>query len=418
MPSLRGNRRPRSTSGSRRCRRHALPGRRLALEVEQQVGGPGIAVARLAHRPGVEQEGAAGKSDLGVGGRKARDEIVARIPVHQRHVAVANQRELRRLQLETDRRGVIVDHILPDGVADAAVVELHARSLAAGRQRAEDAHRLGGDRRGGPARRRSRVGGEHGDVDRVGHNHVVVSGETGRRAGVDRGHAGVGVGAVADQIAEAPDLIDAGLIDPAEHRGQRGKIGVDVRDDGDSASANAITTWCAEPPYRSRWRASPAWQFGCGRRSCPAPWPRSPPPRYSRRGRSSGPRPTASSSTCSCWPDWCCRRWSHGCWRGAAGRAWPWAGSPVVQGGVRCLLVSLITTAVVLPIGYVAMSVRSNRGLDLQSTGAWLETALVTLVITAVRRRRGVYGRLADRATLAAAVARRSGLRPGWRWRS
>ena len=44
---------------------------------------------------------------------------------------------------------------------------------------------------------------------------------------------------------------------------------------------------------------------------------------------------------------------------------------------------SAITTAVVLPLGYVAHVRASNRGLDLQSTAAWLETALVTLAITA-----------------------------------
>ena len=53
-------------------------------------------------------------------------------------------------------------------------------------------------------------------------------------AGVDGGHAGVGIGAVSDQITKAPDLVNTGFLDLVEHRGERGKIGVNVRDDGDS----------------------------------------------------------------------------------------------------------------------------------------------------------------------------------------
>ena len=68
-------------------------------------------------------------------------------------------------------------------------------------------------------------------------------------------------------------------------------------------------------------------------------------------------------------------------WRGGArlaiGRV------PAVRVACAAFGVSAITTAVVLPLGYVAHVRASNRGLDLQSTAAWLETALVTLAITA-----------------------------------
>jgi STE24 endopeptidase len=57
---------------------------------------------------------------------------------------------------------------------------------------------------------------------------------------------------------------------------------------------------------------------------------------------------------------------------------------PVVRAAGAAFLVSVITTAVVIPIGYITHVRASNRGLDLESTSAWLATALVTLVITAV----------------------------------
>ena len=44
--------------------------------------------------------------------------------------------------------------------------------------------------------------------------------------------AGVGLGAVADHVAEAPDLLDAGLVDRREDGLEGGQVGVDVADDG------------------------------------------------------------------------------------------------------------------------------------------------------------------------------------------
>ena len=68
-------------------------------------------------------------------------------------------------------------------------------------------------------------------------------------------------------------------------------------------------------------------------------------------------------------------------WRGGAGLAI--GRVPAVRVACAAFGVSAITTAVVLPLGYVAHVRASNRGLDLQSTAAWLETALLTLAITA-----------------------------------
>jgi hypothetical protein len=46
----------------------------------------------------------------------------------------------------------------------------------------------------------------------------MVAGETGRAALADQLGADVGVGAVADHVAEAPDLLDPRLVDRREDR--------------------------------------------------------------------------------------------------------------------------------------------------------------------------------------------------------
>ena len=58
-------------------------------------------------------------------------------------------------------------------------------------------------------------------------------------------------------------------------------------------------------------------------------------------------------------------------------RAW-------MQAGSAAFLTAVITSAAVLPIGYIDHVRAHNRGLDLQSSGGWLGTALVTLLGTAL----------------------------------
>ena len=58
-------------------------------------------------------------------------------------------------------------------------------------------------------------------------------------------------------------------------------------------------------------------------------------------------------------------------------RAW-------MQAGSAAFLTAVITSAAVLPLGYIDHVRAHNRGLDLQSSGGWLGTALVTLVGTAL----------------------------------
>jgi len=74
--------------------------------------------------------------------------------------------------------------------------------------------------------------GEHVDVDHAGHDQVVVSRQADGRALVDDLHAPHGVGAVADDVAEAPDLVHLDGVDRLEHRLERLDVPVHVRDDG------------------------------------------------------------------------------------------------------------------------------------------------------------------------------------------
>ena len=84
----------------------------------------------------------------------------------------------------------------------------------------------------------------------------------------------------------------------------------------------------------------------------------------------------------------------HGGDRLALGKA------AAVRVATASFLVAAITMGVVLPIGYITHVRARNRGLDLQSTAGWLETALITLLVSSV-----VVGVV---YTAAWAIARRS----------
>ena len=62
--------------------------------------------------------------------------------------------------------------------------------------------------------------------------------------------AGVGLGPVADHVAEAPDLLDPGLVDRREDRLEGRQVGVDVADDGDAQGGQRTL---AVSPRSIRW---------------------------------------------------------------------------------------------------------------------------------------------------------------------
>ena len=79
---------------------------------------------------------------------------------------------------------------------------------------------------------------EGGDVELAEHREVVVADQADVAALADQVGAGVGLGAVADDVAEAPDLLDAGLVDRREDGLEGGQVGVDVADDGCAQAAS------------------------------------------------------------------------------------------------------------------------------------------------------------------------------------
>jgi hypothetical protein len=62
----------------------------------------------------------------------------------------------------------------------------------------------------------------------------VVADERNRRAIGDDPGARVGLGAVADDVTERPDLLDVGFVDLGHHRLECGQVPVDVGDHGEA----------------------------------------------------------------------------------------------------------------------------------------------------------------------------------------
>ena len=103
------------------------------------------------------------------------------------------------------------EHVLPDRIARRGVPEADLAAVLEGAQAAQELERVGSDRLARPARRRRGAGREVGDVDLAGHHEVVVAGQAQIAALACELDAVVRLGAVADQVAETPDLVHADL---------------------------------------------------------------------------------------------------------------------------------------------------------------------------------------------------------------
>jgi hypothetical protein len=86
----------------------------------------------------------------------------------------------------------------------------------------------------GPADRRRGRRREGRDVEIAEHRQIVVPDQAQRAAFLHDRCALVGVGPVADDVAEAPELVDAGALHVGENRLEGGQVGVDVADDGEA----------------------------------------------------------------------------------------------------------------------------------------------------------------------------------------
>ena len=152
----------------------------------------------------------------------------------ERDMAVADQHERRGRRLQAELRDVVAQDVLPDRVARAGVEELDAVAHGRRRQRLEPGALLGAEHGARPARRDPGVAGEVGEVDRAEHRRGRGCRRARASPGRGRAAALVRLRPVADDVAEAPDLVGRSRVDLGEHRLERVKVRVDVGDDCDA----------------------------------------------------------------------------------------------------------------------------------------------------------------------------------------
>jgi len=146
-------------------------------------------------------------------------------------MAVPDEDERRARELEGRERGLVAQDVLPDRVARRAVVESDSVRLPLRLEPVEERLRLGLQHAARPASGDRRLAAELGEVDRAAHGEVVVAGEADIGPLGDRGAALVRVRPVADEVAEAPELVRGVRVDRCENRLQRVQVRVDVGDD-------------------------------------------------------------------------------------------------------------------------------------------------------------------------------------------
>ncbi len=151
----------------------------------------------------------------------------------ERDVRVADQADAIALLVQAQLGQQRGQHVLPDGVARAGVVEAHRSLLCLRLERGEEGEVLRRDHLLRPLRGQARAQGELVQRDLAGDREVVISGQA--HGGVLAGelHAGVGLGSVADEVAEAPQLGGVAGRDRFERRLEGVSVGVDVGDDRD-----------------------------------------------------------------------------------------------------------------------------------------------------------------------------------------
>lgn len=88
---------------------------------------------------------------------------------------------------------------------------------------------------------------EGGDVETAEHRQVVVAGQADVATFANQLGAGVWLGPISDQVAEAPDLLDTDLVDRREDALESGLVGVDVADHGYAQAASV--PWAVHGPY-------------------------------------------------------------------------------------------------------------------------------------------------------------------------
>ena len=155
---------------------------------------------------------------------------------HERQcdVGVADQAHPLGLGVEAQLGQQRREDVLPHGVPGAGVIEAETVVQLLGLELVEIGEVLVGQSLLGPARRQFGAAGELVERYVAAHGEVVVAGQAHIGALGGQLAARVGLAAVADDVAQAPDPVHAFVVDRGEHGLQGRPIAVDVRDDGDA----------------------------------------------------------------------------------------------------------------------------------------------------------------------------------------
>ena len=154
----------------------------------------------------------------------------------ERHVGVADGADARRASRRMHCVGLSGrQDVLPDRVARAGVVEAdRVAGSSSGSRLAQEVEGLLADVLAGPRRGDRRVAGEVGDVDaRPSTTRSWLPARHRSQRSSRQLDALVGLGAVAHQVAEAPDRVHALALGVLQHGLEGRQVAVHVRDQGD-----------------------------------------------------------------------------------------------------------------------------------------------------------------------------------------
>ena len=184
---------------------------------------PGFSIQRASPRPSTVPSGDAAPSSSVAAQRDL-----------QRDVAVADEHDRLLGQPERRERGLVRQHVLPHRVASAPVEEGDVVRCAGGSSPFEIGERPLAQHVARPRGRNARVAAELDQVDPAAHGEVVVTAEAARCPRADELAALVRPRPVADDVAEAPELVGRVGVDRGEHALERVEVRMDVGDDGDA----------------------------------------------------------------------------------------------------------------------------------------------------------------------------------------
>jgi len=156
---------------------------------------------------------------------------------------MADQGDPRRLRVEAGIGLLGGEHVLPNRVAWGSMEEPDPLSFAGRLELAQCRQAELGNVFPRPGNRLGGSLGESSDVEYAKHCQVVVADQADCTALAHQIRTLVGLGSIAEHVAEAPDLLDPDVVDCPENRLEGWQVGVDVADHG-------YAHWAASVPGR------------------------------------------------------------------------------------------------------------------------------------------------------------------------